>query len=398
MHTRSALQPRLISLNIFWFLLNAIAYDYRHNFPYVKPEYKNQEHAHFHRSLQDHDHGDTEIEMDMDMDMDMDHGDTEIEMDMDMDHGDSDTSDHDGHGGMDMGPDGHDMSQEGPASAIWYPLFDTFNDERNIMAMLSMTFRWDSVFTGSLPPNPNGIVVVVENTCEQTFSFEITGQEVIYLGPGDQHEPGYEQYQTSFLLSNSGSSFTGIPLSNTFCPYQIHVYPSEQMEAEFRTSRPLTFTVGIGAIFVFTSVTFILYDFLVERRKSQLKEKADKSNAIVSALFPEVVRERLFEGAEGKEKADATNRGRMKKFLTGGTDQREDVSKKTAPIADLFPDATVMFGDIAGFTAWASSREPSQVFILLETLYGAFDQIANRMHVFKVETIGDCYVGTYSVL
>ena len=47
---------------------------------------------------------------------------------------------------------------------------------------------------------------------------------------------------------------------------------------------------------------------------------------------------------------------------------------------------------IAGFTAWSSVREPSQVFTLLETLYRAFDNVAARRKVFKVETIGDCYV------
>jgi class 3 adenylate cyclase len=61
-------------------------------------------------------------------------------------------------------------------------------------------------------------------------------------------------------------------------------------------------------------------------------------------------------------------------------------------IADLYPSATVMFADIVGFTAWSSVREPSQVFKLLETLYRAFDKLAKRRRVFKVETIGDCYV------
>ena len=36
-------------------------------------------------------------------------------------------------------------------------------------------------------------------------------------------------------------------------------------------------------------------------------------------------------------------------------------------------------------------REPSQVFALLEHIYSSFDAIAKRRHVFKVETIGDCY-------
>jgi class 3 adenylate cyclase len=42
--------------------------------------------------------------------------------------------------------------------------------------------------------------------------------------------------------------------------------------------------------------------------------------------------------------------------------------------------------------AWCSQRSPSQVFTLLETLYGSFDSIARRRGVFKVETIGDSYV------
>jgi class 3 adenylate cyclase len=46
----------------------------------------------------------------------------------------------------------------------------------------------------------------------------------------------------------------------------------------------------------------------------------------------------------------------------------------------------------SGFTKWSSVRNPVQVFELLETLYGAFDEVADRRKVFKIETIGDCYV------
>lgn len=44
-----------------------------------------------------------------------------------------------------------------------------------------------------------------------------------------------------------------------------------------------------------------------------------------------------------------------------------------------------------GFTAWSSTREPTAVFTLLETVYHSFDSIAKRRKVFKVETVGDCY-------
>ncbi|KAG7341915.1 GAF and PAS/PAC sensor-containing adenylate/guanylate cyclase [Nitzschia inconspicua] len=68
------------------------------------------------------------------------------------------------------------------------------------------------------------------------------------------------------------------------------------------------------------------------------------------------------------------------------------LSLNDEPIADLFPECTVIFADIAGFTAWSSVREPVQVFRLLETLYTNFDKIAKKRSVFKVETVGDCYI------
>ena len=47
------------------------------------------------------------------------------------------------------------------------------------------------------------------------------------------------------------------------------------------------------------------------------------------------------------------------------------------------------FADIVGFTAWSSTREPCQVFVLLETVYSKFDELALRRGVFKVETVGE---------
>lgn len=84
-----------------------------------------------------------------------------------------------------------------------------------------------------------------------------------------------------------------------------------------------------------------------------------------------------------------TNNHKIKSFLLGGDQSgRGDMQTDEQPIADLFPHCTVLFADIAGFTAWSSAREPAQVFILLQTVYQNFDAIAKRRRVFKVETIG----------
>lgn len=39
----------------------------------------------------------------------------------------------------------------------------------------------------------------------------------------------------------------------------------------------------------------------------------------------------------------------------------------------------------------SSTRDPSSVFILLQSVYQAFDELAKKRGVFKVETIGDSY-------
>jgi hypothetical protein len=69
-------------------------------------------------------------------------------------------------------------------------------------------------------------------------------------------------------------------------------------------------------------------------------------------------------------------------------------SKPSKVIADTFPEVTILFADIVGFTPWSSQREPAEVFILFQALYHhSFDSNARTFGVFKVETIaGECYV------
>jgi hypothetical protein len=79
-------------------------------------------------------------------------------------------------------------------------------------------------------------------------------------------------------------------------------------------------------------------------------------------------------------------------YQTTINDEKHNAQYVVSPNAKLYPDTTVMFADIKGFTEWSAPREPTQVFHLLETLYGGFDKLAKQHGVFKVETIGDTYV------
>lgn len=59
---------------------------------------------------------------------------------------------------------------------------------------------------------------------------------------------------------------------------------------------------------------------------------------------------------------------------------------------DHFPDAAVLFADVAGFTSGSSSLDASQLVTLLECVFETFDRICDEQAAIKVKTIGDCYM------
>jgi class 3 adenylate cyclase/CHASE3 domain sensor protein len=62
------------------------------------------------------------------------------------------------------------------------------------------------------------------------------------------------------------------------------------------------------------------------------------------------------------------------------------------PIADYFPEVTVLFADIVGFTAMSEKISPDDLVKLLNHLFSAFDDSAQDLEIEKIKTIGDCYM------
>lgn len=216
------------------------------------------------------------------------------------------------------------------------------------------------------------------------------------LGIGDLHDVSYDH--TEVVIPLITSDFDNTTHTSGHCMYSFSVYSSDTFTHNANNKVAVQTAVALAAIFVLVALLFFAYDNIVRRRDMKAVNEAARSNVIISSLFPSQVRERLFE-----EKGDNTltvPKSKLKSMMNSGNyteaqtmgETAEDLIYTSKPIADLFPETTILFADIAGFTAWSSVREPSQVFVLLETLYRAFDDIANRRRVFKVETIGDCYV------
>jgi hypothetical protein len=61
-----------------------------------------------------------------------------------------------------------------------------------MVGFFSISIFWRDLLTDLLPPGSNGIVVVFENECNPTFSFEVNGPNVEYLAR-DFHDRSYDR-------------------------------------------------------------------------------------------------------------------------------------------------------------------------------------------------------------
>jgi adenylate cyclase len=61
-------------------------------------------------------------------------------------------------------------------------------------------------------------------------------------------------------------------------------------------------------------------------------------------------------------------------------------------IAEEYPETTVLFADIAGFTPWANQTDPDTVVGRLEDLFTRFDRVVAAFSIEKLKTVGDEYM------
>ena len=238
----------------------------------------------------------------------------------------------------------------GPLSYYYIPIMESEESSAPIVGVLQAFIYWKNYLDDLLPENAVGVVAVLDNTCNQSFTFGIDGTHSSFLRNGDLHVTKYDDME---VATDYGVFLKRDPLREMGgCFYRVRVYPSKEMEDEYLTHGPLIFCLSIVSVFLFTVAVFIAYDRFVERRQKLVMKTAVQSSDVVSKLFPENVRERLYEKEQSKGKLSQSkgqlgvgNRTMLKQFA-GNSDSSITSSARLRgagkPIADEYLHCTGM--------------------------------------------------------
>ena len=113
----------------------------------------------------------------------------------------------------------------------------------------------------------------------------------------------------------------------------------------------------IGLLAAYTIERYARREFLHEREATHERERSER---LLLNILPAPIAARLKESA--------------------------------GPIADHHAEATILFADIAGFTAMSASMPAADLVAMLNAVFSGFDQLVRRHGVEKIKTIGDAYM------
>ena len=236
-----------------------------------------------------------------------------------------------------------------PLTSVSVPVVDSFDKGRKKTVAIILSFlRWGSYFEGILSDNTPPLAVVLSNTCEGPFTYEIRGEDAVFLGKGNLASSNYEDMMISIALDERKfiiePNTIALTLNQELCRYTLRVYPTKEADEYHNNNLPLIITLTVGAVFLMTAAVFYFYDVMVERRQKVVLDTAQRSTAIVSSIFPKNVRDQLFQtpvqGNATKLRCLANDaKPKQRKRLINGVDD-PDIGNANKPIADLFPDCT----------------------------------------------------------
>ena len=286
--------------------------------------------------------------------------------------------------------------QNDAISAFYYPVFDDFTLNRTLVGILASEFSWNHFFDGVLPSSAQGIVCVVENACNQIFTYRIDGSHATFLGEGDLHDPTFDHMVDSthmaYLIDVPGD-FAGSHLDFEHCPFTLHIYPSDSFFQGYHSGGPAIVASTLVALFVVSIAIFLGYDRMNARRR----ERDSKSVVVLERMFPQSevkpsLRKRVLSRLRWAKKNPKYKPGAEPPHFKATIRALPGINGSEKMKDDPFSNATVMFVDVDGLESRTKNKEPEVKNSLLDTIHRSLNVIAKRHGIFQVEMAGDCFV------
>ncbi|MGC1395841.1 MAG: adenylate/guanylate cyclase domain-containing protein, partial [Coleofasciculaceae cyanobacterium] len=114
------------------------------------------------------------------------------------------------------------------------------------------------------------------------------------------------------------------------------------------------------------------------------------SAVILALMVAAAVAKQFFSALKKLSEEQAKSERLLLNILPPAIAQQLKQEERT--IADSFPDVTVMFADIVGFTELAAKTPPIELVEILNVIFSEFDQLTEKHGLEKIKTIGDAYM------
>ena len=149
-------------------------------------------------------------------------------------------------------------------------------------------------------------------------------------------------------------SLAALLFALNYAPIDGFVSPEDRALRDLLSTHAMVNTITINAIVIFYALSAL------RRADLSLQYQFGRSDALIAAVMPAPIAERLKSGEER--------------------------------IADRIETLSVMFADLVGFTESVHHLPPEEVVDFLDRLVRDFDGLSERYGVEKIKTIGDSYM------
>lgn len=172
-----------------------------------------------------------------------------------------------------------------PHTFIAYPVFTSFDKDRQVAGVISANTYWRLLFANVLPHLAKGYLCILHNSFNQTLAYRVDGRDATFVGEEDNHDSRYEYLAQSVdineFVRNRASvrtrPYTMVPLNTEYGSYRLYIYPTKETVDEFMTYKPWVAIAAVLSVFCITVIILAILDRTVARRQRLIMDRLLKA-------------------------------------------------------------------------------------------------------------------------